>query len=363
MREWHASGADLGWLTSAVQVGFILGTLLMSLTGIADRFRATTLFVAASLAGAVFNACFAWLSAGLVDAAVYRFLVGLALAGIYPVGMKLLVTWVPDRPGWALSLLVGMLTLGTALPHAFRWGGAGLDWRMVAGASSVLALLGAVLVHLLGDGPHGGASTGTTAAPGWRRIASAFRLPDFRAAAFGYFGHMWELYAFWTLLPLLITATVARDANAPGAASALSFLIIAAGTGGCIAGGFWSRSVGSARVACFALATSGISGAVFLLGWQHLPTGVLLGVLVVWGAAVVADSPHFSALAAKAADPQSVGTALAIQNSIGFAITIVSISAVTALFDRAGPAAAWVLVAGPVVGLWGFRPLLRRSAR
>lgn len=269
----------------------------------------------------------------------------------------------PDRPGWALSLLVGMLTMGTALPHAVRWGGADLDWRMVVGASSLLALLGAVLVHLLGDGPQcaSAGTAGAAAVRGWRHIVSAFRLPDFRAAAFGYFGHMWELYAFWTLLPLLVAATVARDADAPGVVSAIAFLIIAAGTAGCIAGGLWPRRVGSARVAAVALATSGISGAVFLLGWQHLPAGVLLAVLAVWGASVVADSPHFSALSAKAADPRSVGSALAIQNSTGFAITIASISVVTALFEHVGPAAAWILVAGPVLGLWTFRPLLRRD--
>ena len=364
MREWHATASDIGWLTSAVQVGFILGTLLLSLTGMADRFRAATLFVAASFAGAAFNLCFAWLSTGIADAAIYRFLVGVALAGIYPVGMKLLVTWVPQRPGWALSLLVSMLTLGTALPHALRWGGAGFDWRLVASTSSLLAVVGALLVHLLGDGPYGstGSKPGSPQGSGWTRILSTFRVPEFRAAAFGYFGHMWELYAFWTILPLVITATLARGGAKESDVSAMTFLIIGAGTLGSIAGGLLSRRFGSARVAAVALAASGVSGAVFLLGWQHLPSAALIAVLAVWGAAVVADSPHFSALSAQAADPKNVGTALAIQNSIGFAITIVSIGLVTALFERAGPDAAWVLVAGPLVGLWLFRPLLRARA-
>lgn len=359
MVEWQASASDIGWLTSAVQIGFILGTLVMSLSGLADRFRATAMFVAASIAGAAFNSCFAWFATGVLDAAIYRFLVGVALAGIYPIGMKLLVSWVAERRGWGLSLLVGMLTLGTALPHGMRWGGAGLDWRIVASASSILALAGAVLVHLLGDGPYGAKpSERGRSATGWSQVVSAFRVPAYRAAAFGYFGHMWELYAFWTVLPLLLAATLASGVGQSNSASALAFLVIAAGTPGCILGGLLSMRVGSARVAAGALLTSGLSGTAFLLGWRHWPDGVLVVLLVIWGASVVADSPHFSALSAQACDPGSVGTALAIQNSLGFALTIVSISAVTALFERVGPDAAWLLVAGPLAGLRLLRPAL-----
>lgn len=363
MREWGATAADIGWLTSSVQVGFILGTLLMSVVGIADRFQASTMFVLAGVSGAVFNACFAWFSSGVLDACIYRFMVGLCLAGIYPIGMKMLVTWVKNRPGWALSLLVGMLTLGTALPHALTWGGAGLDWRVIASASSAMTLVGVALVWLLGDGPHAvsGLPVSGKGISGWARIIAAFRIPAYRAAAFGYFGHMWELYAFWTVLPLLLAGIGIAETGAEGTTSALAFVIIAAGTIGCILGGLISKRVGSAYVAGFALALSGLTGAIFLIGWRYLPHGMLLALLIVWGASVIADSPHFSALSAKACSPDSVGTALAVQNSIGFAITIVSISLVTTLIGHVGVDGAWILVVGPIAGLWLFRPALAKA--
>ena len=154
MISWQISAADIGWLTNAVQGGFILGTMIMALGGLAERYRASLIFVVSAACGALFNACFAWFSEGLASGIVFRFLVGLSLAGIYPVGMKLIVSWAPERTGQALAQLVAMLTLGTALPHALREAGADLPWQYVILASSLLALFGAVLIHLLGDGPH-----------------------------------------------------------------------------------------------------------------------------------------------------------------------------------------------------------------
>lgn len=363
IKQWDASAADLGQLTSAVQLGFILGTLFISLSGLADRFRASSMFVASCLLGAAFNACFAWLSHGIADASIYRFCVGLALAGIYPIGMKLLVQWAPERAGWALSLLVGMLILGTGLPHALRWLASGWDWRVVASASSMLALGGGILIYLLGDSPSIKSPHRTLVKPagGWRSVASAFHKPAFRAAAFGYFGHMWELYAFWTVLPLVLDRTVITNSADSNEVSALSFAIIAIGALGCIFGGWVSQRVGSARVAAVCLAGSGISSVAFLLGLDHLSSFWLLSILAVWGALVAADSPHFSALSARACDPENVGTALAFQNSVGFAITVVSISWVTSWFDDFGLKALWLLLAGPVIGLWMFRPLWTRQ--
>src|SRR5690606_10005913 len=203
MSAWHATTADIGWLTSAVQAGFIIGTLVIALGGIADRFRASHIFVISSIAGALFNACFALLSQGLISASIYRFLVGIALAGIYPLGMKLIVSWAPDRVGYALAQLVAMLTLGTALPHALRGIGGALAWQYVILASSALALLGAVLIYRLGDGPHlpKASTKGNGTGKANDSVLAAFRLRPFRAAAIGYFGHMWELYTFWTIVP------------------------------------------------------------------------------------------------------------------------------------------------------------------
>ncbi|MBB3189977.1 MFS transporter [Halomonas cerina] len=366
MSAWQISAGDIGWLTSSVQVGFILGTLVMALGGLADRYRASRIFVCSAVAGGLFNAGFAWLSEGLASAMLLRFLVGVSLAGIYPVGMKLIVSWAPERTGQALAQLVAMLTLGTALPHGLREMGADLPWQAIISASSVLALLGALLIHWLGDGPHlpdarQRKSLSLTETERRATVLEAFRVPRFRAAALGYFGHMWELYAFWTVVPLLVSHTVLASEYAMLGVSGMAFGIIGIGALGCVVGGWLSRRIGSAKVALGALAASGVCALVFALSWQELPAIVLALLLLVWGATVIADSPQFSALAAHACPRELVGAALAMQNSIGFAITVVSIAATTTLFEHVGLNAAWLLVPGPVVGLLGFAWASRRA--
>jgi MFS family permease len=355
MRAWGIGVSGIGLLTNAVQLGFILGTSTFALSGLADRFPASRIFALSAVLGAAFNACFAMLSHGLVSAAVFRFLVGVCLAGIYPIGMKLVVSWAPERTGSALAYLVGMLTLGTALPQGVRFLGARWQWQVVILSSTVLAVIAACLILVLSDGPHllkrrqmiAGHDGG---------VLAAFRSRDLRAAALGYFGHMWELYTFWTLVPLILAAS--QRAGMPiRSIPGLAFAIIAVGALGCIAGGIASRRVGSARVAAFALTTSGLCCLAVALGWRQLSPALFLMLLLVWGAAVVADSPQFSALSAKAAPPSLVGGVLAIQNSVGFAITIVSIALATSLFSRMGLNIAWVLLPGPVLGLIGFYPL------
>lgn len=359
MRIWHASAADIGWLTNAVQIGFILGTFVISMSGAADRFNASKIFVCSALAGAAFNLGFAWLSTGLVSGAAFRFGVGICLAGIYPMGMKLIVGWAPDRTGQALAQLVAMLVLGTALPHAMRVMGAAFAWQSIISASSVLAVAGAVVIGALGDGPHASAR----ARPNNTRmletelrptVLDAFRIRGFRAATLGYFGHMWELYTFWTMVPILISHST-LTARFPGlGVPAMSFAVIGIGAIGSLTGGVFSRRLGSAKVAMGALAISGLCCLIFALGWRYLSSEALVVLLAVWGASVVADSPQFSALAARACPPILVGSALAIQNSIGFAVTVVSIAATTALFERIGLDAAWLLVPGPALGLLAF---------
>jgi predicted MFS family arabinose efflux permease len=359
-RAWGASVSDIGTLTSAVQLGFILGTLVFALTGLADRFPASRIFPVCALLGAAFNACFAWLSSGIASAAVFRFAVGICLAGIYPIGMKLVVSWVPERTGSALAYLVGMLTLGTALPHGLRQIGAAWKWQYVIGTSSALAAVAALLIYLLGDGPH---LALRKAMPGVRMagVLGAFASRDFRAAALGYFGHMWELYAFWTIVPLLIVRTSLNVNLGNLKVSGLAFAIIGSGALGCVVGGLLTHRWGCARVAAIALSLSGLCCLIFALAWRILPPLALLALLIVWGAAVIADSPQFSALSALACSRSLVGAALAIQISIGFAITIVSIAIVTGLFNRLGADVAWLLLPGPLFGLIGFYPQWSRS--
>lgn len=359
MSAWQLTPSDIGWLTNAVQFGFIVGTLMLAFSGLADRFHASHIFVVGALAGASFNVLFAWASDGLAIAIIFRFFVGLSLACIYPMGMKLIVGWAPQRTGAALALLVAMLTLGTALPHGLKALGASFNWQWIVSTSSLLAVVAALLIALLGDGPH--AFSGKPLSNKRLAILGIFRLPRFRAAALGYFGHMWELYAFWTIIPLLVSETLLGAQSISATISSISFFIIAAGAVGCIIGGWASNKVGSQAVALTTLGISGLSIVTFVVFAEQLGSYALSALLLIWGASVIADSPQFSALSAKSCPADQVGGALAIQNAIGFSVTIVSIALITRLFESIQLDAVWLLLPGPLLGIIGYLWSLRHG--
>ena len=343
--------AALGWITSAVQLGFIAGTLGFAFFAVSDLASPRLVFLLCALAGAAANAASYALAQGLGSLLVLRFATGFFLAGIYPVGMKIAAGWYRDDLGKALGFLVGALVLGTAFPHLLKGLGTALPAQQVMLGVSALAVAGgAAMFALVPDGPY--LSGGARFDP--RALAAVFGAPRFRASAFGYFGHMWELYAFWAFLPLVIAAHAA-----PLAVPLWTFAVIGVGALGCIAGGLASLRRGSARVAFAQLAASGVCCLLSPLLF-HAPTWLFLAFLLFWGIVVAGDSPQFSALNAAYAPRELVGSALTIANCIGFAITIGSIELLNAAAGSLGAQWLFVLLApGPVFGLAALLPLLR----
>lgn len=348
----------VGTLTSAVQLGFIAGTLVFALLAVADRIPARRVFLACSLAGSACALLSAWLAPSLAGLALLRAATGFFLAGIYPVGMKIAASWYTRGLGGALGVMVGALALGTAAPHALRALGADLPWQSVMIGVALLAAGGGLLLYLaLPEPPRAAPAAAGSAARGslqWRALGSIVSDARVRASAFGYFGHMWELYTLWVLVPAIVGARLTG-----AAVSWASFGVIAAGALGCAAGGWVAQRVGSARVAAWQIAASGLCclAAPWMLG---APNAVFAAWLAVWGVSVAGDSPQFSALTALNAPRAAVGSVLTLVNSIGFAISIVSIELFVRL-AQTQPLAALLpwLALGPALGLLALRPLLR----
>ncbi|TWP53753.1 MFS transporter [Lentzea tibetensis] len=346
--EWGISAYAAVWLTAAVQLGFVTGAVGSTALNLADRVRPHHLLALSAFAGAACTLLLALVVDGMAGAVPLRFLTGVALAGVYPVGMKLMASWSSSASrGRALGVLVGALTLGSALPHVIS-GLSGLPWRGVLVAAAGVGLLAAVIAGwVVRPGPHLAASF----VPEPRYAVRMFLSRRPRLVNLGYFGHMWELYALWTWLPTFLLA-----AGSPVASGTVVFLVIGvAGFLGCLLGGWGADRFGRSPAAVTALAVSGTCCLLSPLAFLAGPV-VLLVFCVVWGASVIADSGVFSASLSEAADPRYVGTALTAQTAIGFALTVVSIQLVPVLADAVGWRYAFLLlVPGPLVGALAMR--------
>ncbi len=342
--ELHLNYDITASLTIAVQLGFILGTLVYSIGMIPDRYSPARVFFVSAILASAANASILLFKAyeGLF---LSRFLVGFFLAGIYPVGMKIVTDWNQQGVGRALGYLVGALVLGTALPHFINSQSMLVSWRTVIGITSTMAVLaGVIVLFLVGDGPFRQKSAAFD--PQVFRIILGNR--NIRDAALGYFGHMWELYAFWALIPVIIRAYNLRQGLELDV-SLWSFFVIGIGALGCVTGGNLSVRAGSARVAFVAMLISGLCCILTLLSFSF-PPFLFLTFLLIWGFTVIMDSAQFSSLVAQYSEKQYLGSALTIVTSLGFATTIVSIRIMDWLL-RGGENYYWVLALGPLLAL------------
>ncbi len=353
--QWGLSGSAVGGLTTAVQLGFVAGTALIAVLNLADVVPARTLFTVCAVSGAAANA--GLLAAdGYAAALVSRALAGACLAGVYPPAMKMAATWFRARRGVAVGTVVGALTVGKAGPYLLVAFPSLSDATVVASASFAALAAAALVWTGYRDGPY------VFPAPrfSWGLIGEVWGSRRYRLALGGYLGHMAELYSYWTWIPAFIAASAAARGDSAGTGlKVLAFATVAIGGAGCVWGGLVADRIGRARLTIIAMAASGASavlvGAMFGGSWW-----VLGPLAMAWGFFVVADSAQFSVLVTESVPPYAVGTALALQVSLGFLLTTVTIQVVPPVVELAGWSAAFGLLAvGPVLGIVAMRRLMR----
>ncbi len=357
-QSWSLTASEVGWLTTAVQLGFVCGTAVSALLNLADVVPSRRLFALAAVAGAVANAPLAFTSSYSV-ALVSRFLAGVCLAGVYPPAMKMASTWFRARRGVAVGTIVGALTVGKASPYLAQ-AIPGLDVAAITLGASLSALLAAVIVWMgYRDGPYEFPSRAFS----WARVRDVVRERRWRLATGGYLGHMAELYSFWTWIPsFLVASDAARAARVAGPANAriatlIGFGVIAVGGIGCVWGGLVADKIGRARLVTLAMAISGSCALAIGFAWAQ-SWWLLAPLALVWGFFVIADSAQFSVLVTESVPAHTVGTALTLQVSIGFLLTTITIQLIPPLVSWLGW--QWVfpiLSIGPLLGILSIRRL------
>lgn len=357
--NFNLSISAIGHLTSAVQFGFIFGAFLFALLCLTDRFSPSKVFFVSAVIAAAFNLMIVMFTHRIFSLLILRFFAGFFLAGIYPVGMKIASDYYKAGLGKSLGFLVGALVLGTACPSLIQGFNTHLPWELVIWVTSGISVLGGLLmIVFVPNGPYRKQALKLDLST----VFKVFKKPTFRQAAFGYFGHMWELYAFWAFLPVWLLAYQNTHSNVLMSIPLVTFVVIASGGIACVISGYLCQSFGAKRIATIALMLSGmcclISPIIFNFGSQI----VFIGFLVFWGMLVIADSPLFSTVVADNAILEYKGTALTIVNAIGFAITIVSIQILNKLMGSIDVTYLFLpLAIGPLCGVLAL--IKRRSVK
>lgn len=358
VKDAALSPAQVSLFTSAVQAGFVCGTLVSAMFGLADRLDPRRFFMGSALIAAAANATLLWLEPGTWPVYAMRFVTGLCMAGIYPVGMKIAASWAKGDLGLLVAILVGALTLGSASPHLFNAFG-GLDWRFTIAATSISALGSGLAVNLVALGPNRSKATRFSPA----QFTLAFRRPALRLANLGYFGHMWELYAMWAWLAVFLAESFTLNPGGEDTAflsRVTTFAVIGVGgLAGCLAGGYLADRYGRTILTIAAMTVSGACALFIGLAFGAHP--LILGSLcLIWGISVIADSAQFSASVTELSPPDLIGTMLTIQTCIGFLVTLATIHLTPFIASRIGWQFAFVpLAVGPVAGVWAMASLRR----